>query len=67
MIKEKESATLNENTNYNIEAMKKQKAVLTERQNAIIKKYKISNADRSMLQSCMRGLGMIKLRLKNNN
>ena len=50
---------------YNIFKMKTAKNKLLKRITAIFDKYDISKTDRSKLHNLIRGVGMLKLRLKN--
>lgn len=51
---------------YNIPKMKTAKKELLKRITAIFDKYQISKSDRSQLHNMIRGVGMIKLRIKNS-
>lgn len=50
---------------YNIPKMKTAKKELLKRITAIFDKYEISKSERSQLHNMIRGVGMIKLRIKN--
>lgn len=52
------------NKEYNIQKMKSSQNELLKNITAIFDKYEISKSDRSKLHNMIRGVGMIKLRIK---